>query len=80
MWSKTTRVASLTGLFLLAAGVAQAGPPDWAMNDGVRTTLPPGPSYNVSSVYRAVPIPATTLILFGAGLLAMPWLRSRKER
>lgn len=29
---------------------------------------------------HTVPIPATTLILLGAGLLVMPWLRSKKEK
>jgi hypothetical protein len=34
---------------------------------------------NASRV-QSVPIPATTLILFGAGLLAMPWLRTRMPK
>lgn len=86
MWSKTAGVALFTGLFLLAAGGAEAqttGPPEWARNDGVRQTLPPGLQNNGSSNYsrvQSVPIPATTLILFGAGLLAMPWLRTRMPK
>ncbi len=29
---------------------------------------------------QTIPIPATTLILLGAGLLVMPWLRSKREK
>lgn len=83
MRSQTTRAAFFTGLFLMTAGFVHAAPPEWAMNDGVRSSGPPGLVNNGVSNYsrvQAVPIPATTLILFGAGLIAMPWLRARRER
>jgi hypothetical protein len=77
MWSKTAGAAFFTGLVLLAAGVAEAqnaGPP----------INPPGlldnPGLSTASRVQSVPIPATTLILFGAGLLAMPWLRTRMPK
>lgn len=52
-------------------GLKHPGPPS-------KVQGPPGLSVAASRV-QAVPIPATTLTLFGAGLLAMPWLRPRAK-
>jgi hypothetical protein len=72
MSSKTTKAVLLTGLFLLVAGLAEAVPPGPPFD-------PPGPPpWRVKRV-RSVPIPAT-LLPFGIGLLALPWLYSKRKK
>lgn len=78
MWLRIVNAGLIAGACLLTASLAQAAPPEWAMNDGQRGTLPPGLVSNAARV-QSVPVPAT-LILFGAGLLAVPWLRARARR
>lgn len=71
MQSKTCKAVLLTGLFLLIAGLAEAVPPGPPFD-------PPGPPpWHVKRV-RSVPIPAT-LLPFGIGLLALPWLYSKRK-
>jgi hypothetical protein len=87
MRSKRTGAVLLAGCVLLAAGVAEAqnaGPP---INPPARDSFTPsglvgnpGLSNTNASRVQTVPITATTLILFGAGLLAMPWLRARMAK
>lgn len=74
MLSRTSRAACLTGLLLLVTSLGEAAPP------GPPFT-PPGPPPWVPKSHkeRSVPIPGTTLILFGGGFLILPWLRARKN-
>jgi len=69
-----SRVTTFTGIILLIAGLAEAVPP------GPPFTPPGPPPWISSQRVRSVPIPATTLILFGGGLLALHWLRSTRKK
>lgn len=66
MLSKTSKAVCLTSLLLLMTSLVEAAPP----------FTPPGPP---PWVQKTVPIPGTTLVLFGGGILLLPWLRSRKK-
>lgn len=70
MLSKTSKAVCLTSLLLLVTSLVEAAPP----------FTPPGPPPWVQKKKdRSVPIPGTTLMLFGGGFLLLPWLRSRKK-